>query len=57
MVHLNNSMFFLLLSELDYFVSGNTVFDQVLQVLFSTSTFVGGILAVVLDNIIPGKNQ
>ena len=36
--------------------SGNPAFDQVVQVLFSTSTFVAGLVAVILDNVIQGTH-
>lgn len=35
-------------------VSGVTELDQVLQVLLTTSMFVGGFLGFILDNTIPG---
>ena len=37
------------------FVSGNAELDQVLQVLMGTAMFVGGVLAFVLDNTVPGE--
>lgn len=50
---------FLLLWEHFFFflcvmVSGVTELDQVLQVLLTTSMFVGGFLGFILDNTIPG---
>jgi len=36
-------------------ISGDEVFDQIVLVLGSTSLFVGGTLALILDNTVPGK--
>ena len=38
-----------------FLVSDNDVVDQILTVLFSTSMLVGGVVAFILDNTIPGK--
>ena len=35
--------------------SGSTLADQVLEVLAGTSMFVGGVMAFLLDNTIPGE--
>lgn len=37
-----------------FYVSGVDVLDQVIIVLLSTSMFLGGLLAFILDNTIPG---
>ncbi|KAK7462486.1 hypothetical protein BaRGS_00038455 [Batillaria attramentaria] len=37
--------------------TGSSEVDQVLTVLFSTSTFVGGVVAFILDNTIPGTRE
>lgn len=34
--------------------SGNSTVDQIIEVLLSTSMFVGGFVAFVLDNLLPG---
>ena len=39
------------------FVLGNDSGDQILTVLCSTSMFVGGVMAAILDNTIPGTPE
>lgn len=36
-------------------VAGNTVVDNIFEVLLSTNMFVGGVTGFILDNTIPGK--
>ena len=38
-------------------VSGNSELDQVLTVLLGTAMFVGGMLAFLLDNTVPGERD
>ena len=38
-----------------YMNTGVDVLDQVITVLLGTSMFLGGIIAFILDNTVPGK--
>ena len=40
----------------DAIQTGSTAANQILNVLLSTSMFVGGIIAMVLDNTVPGND-
>merc|ERR1712176_721578 len=37
--------------------TGNAAFDQLVEVLMSTSMLLGGVLALILDLIIPGTDE
>lgn len=45
----------ILYSSANVHVSGIVELDQVLQVLLTTSMFVGGLFGFILDNTIPGE--